>query len=122
MKRMPAALPVELRQRIVRAYVRHEMTAVEIATVFQVGLTSVKRYVAKAAKGLSLHPGRAPGAKSKLADGDLAWLKKQVDANPYLTSYELCGLYNRAHPRNRVHRSTILRTLHKLGLTHKKRL
>ena len=118
---MPAALPIELRQRIVQAHARREMTAFEIAGVFQVGLTSVKRYVAKAAKGISLHPGSAPGAKPKLTDEHLAWLKRQVQANPYLTSHELCGLYNRAHPRNRVHRSTILRAMHKLGLTHKKR-
>jgi len=98
------------------------MTASEIAAIFQVGLRSVKRYVAKAAKGISLHPRSAPGAKPKLADQDLAWLKRQVEENPYVTSYELCGLYNRAHPRNRVHRSTILRAMHKLGLTHKKRL
>lgn len=121
MRLMPAALPVELRQRIVQAHAHREMTAFEIAAVFQVGLTSVKRFVAKAARGISLQPRSPPGAKPKLSDEELAWLNRQVDTNPYLTSYELCGLYNRAHPRNRVHRSTILRAMHKLGLTHKKR-
>ena len=93
----------------------------EIASIFRVGLTSVKRYLAMAANGLSLHPRSPPGAKSKLGQEDLTWLKAQLEANPYLTSYELSSSYNRAHRRNRVHRSTILRAIHKLGLTHKKR-
>lgn len=118
---MPAALPIELRQRIVRAYARQDMTVAEIAAVFQVGVTSVRRYAALARRGLSLHPRTAPGAESKLMDEDLAWLRAQVEASPYLTSYELCTLYNRCHRRNRVHRSTILRAIHKLGFTHKKR-
>ena len=114
-------MPVELRERIVRAHIERGMSVSEIAVVFQVGLTSVKRYVHRAATGLSLHPRLPPGARPKLTHEDLAWLKTQIETNPYITSYELCALYNRAHRRNRVHRSTVLRAMHKLGFTHKKR-
>lgn len=117
---MPAALPIELRERIVRAHSVQGMPMSEVARVFDVGRTSVRRFVKAASLGLSLHPGTAPGAKPKISDEGRMWLKARIQANPYLTSYELCALYNRAHRSNRVHRSTILRAMHELGYTHKR--
>jgi len=60
------------------------MSVSEIAVVFQVGLTSVRRYMSRAAAGLSVHPRLPPGATPKLTDEDLAWLKTQVETNPYI--------------------------------------
>lgn len=116
---MPAALPVELRERIVGA--SHQgMAFAEIARVFRVGRTTVRRYVAMAAEGQSLEPRLPPGARPKLGPSAMEWLKKNIEANPFVTSYELSALFNRTHRRQRVHRSTILRAMHKLGFTFKK--
>ena len=118
---MPASLPIELRERIVGAHVEQGMSAAEISRVFQVGYTSVRRYLAKHELGASLAPQFPPGKTPKLGPRELAWVKAELSANPYLTSYELSTRYNRAHRSNGVHRSTILRAMHKLGFTHKKR-
>ena len=118
---MPAGLPIELRRRIVSAHVDQGLSKEEIAELFGVGRTTVNRYLEKAARGESLEPRFAPGPRSKLGAKELAWLKKSIAKNPYVTSYELAALYNRRFKKNQVHRSTILRAMHQLGFTHKKR-
>ena len=117
---MPAALPLKLRKRIVRAYVEHGMTMREVAKVFDVSYNSVRRCIAKAEEGVSLEPGVPPGSPPKLREQALEWLRTEVESNPYGTTYELTAKFNRAHRSNQVHRSTILRTLRKLGYTYKK--
>ena len=118
---MPASLPIELRERIVGAHVEQGMSVAEISRVFQVGYTSARRYIAVHLSGASLEPRLPPGAEPKLGPADLAWVKNELAADPYLTSYELSARYNRVYRSNRVHRSTILRAMHKVGFTHKKR-
>ena len=118
---MPASLPIELRKRIIGAHIDQGLSPAEISRVFQVGDSSVRRYLKTFAKGESLEPRLPPGATPKLGPEELAWLKSEMDADPYLTSYELTTRYNRIHRSNQVHRSTILRAMHKLGFTHKKR-
>lgn len=118
---MPAGLPIELRTRIVNAHVEQGLSRQEIAEVFGVAPTTVGRYLKKLAHGESLEPRTSPGAQPKLGTKELAWLKRNVAKNPYVTSYELAVLYNRRFKKNQVHRSTILRAMHQLGFTHKKR-
>jgi len=114
--------PLELRARIVRAHVELDMKPQEIADLFGVARTSVRRYLAKYAVGESLAPGRPPGARPKLGAKEFAWIRGRLFEDPYVTSYELATDYNRRYRANRVHRSTILRAMHSLGFTHKKRL
>lgn len=118
---MPASLPIELRERIVGAHIEQGMSAAEISRVFQVGYTSVRRYLAAHANGASLNPRLPPGKKPMLGAKELAWVRKKMASNPYLTSYELSTRYNRLHRSNQVHRSTILRAMHKVGFSFKKR-
>lgn len=118
---MSSGHPVELRERIVRAHVELGLGHQEVAELFGVARTSVRRYLAKYSAGESLIPGSPPGAQRKLGDKELTWLRQKLAANPYVTSYELAALYNRQFRTNRVHRSTILRAIHALGFTHKKR-
>ena len=118
---MPASLPVELRERIVGAHIEHGMSAAEISSIFRVGYTSVRRYLAVHESGGSLEPRLPPGKEPKLGPAELDWVKNEMAAEPYLTSYELSTRYNRVHRSNQVHRSTILRAMHKVGLSFKKR-
>ena len=118
---MPKALPIELRERVVRAFVDQGMNVLEIVDLFGVSQSSVKRWVAKYENGESLEPGRAPGAERKLDETDEAWLRGELTSNPYATTYELTAKFNREFSSNSVHRSTILRTLKRLGFTVKKR-
>ena len=114
------ALPIELRERIIGAQVQQGMSVRELARVFQVGRTSVQRFLKKYRDGSSLKPGIPPGRRVKLGDEEINWLGERLRENPYVTSYELSNLFTRAHRNNRVHRSTILRAMHKLGFTYKK--
>ena len=118
---MPRALPIELRERIVQAHLKHGMPADELAEIFSVSVASVRRYLAKDAAGESLEPGVAPGGKPKLSDTENTWLQAELEADPFLTSYELCARFNKAFRCNQVHRSTILRAIHKFGFTYKKK-
>lgn len=118
---MSVGLPIELRERIVRAHVEQGMGPQEIAEVFGVARTSVRRYLEKHANGESLAVGRPPGARAKLGPAEHAWIGDSLKQDPYLTSYELAARYNRQFKANRVHRSTILRAMRTLGFTHKKR-
>lgn len=118
---MPAALPIELRERIVRAHVERGMPQIEIAEVFQVAVRTVSRYVAKYEQNASLEPGYAPGATPKLTPDHEAWLRAELEADPFTSSYDLAARFNRRFRASAVHRSTILRAMHRLGFTHKKR-
>ena len=118
---MPAGLPLELRTRIVDAHLDQGLSFEEIADLFGVGLSTVRRYVLKHSRGESLVPRTSPGAQPKLGEKELAWLKERIDEDPHLSSYDLAAKYNRRFKKNRVHRSTILRAIHRLGFTHKKR-
>ena len=115
-------LPVELRERIISAHVDQGLEILEVAELFGVSHSSVRRYVAKAANNESLVPDIPPGAPPKLDKKAFSWLLKDIKANPFTTSYELTVRYNRHFRNNKVHRSTILRAMHQLGFTHKKRL
>ena len=114
-------LPIELRVRIVAAHVEQGLAILEIAELFGVSHSSVRRYVAAEANGDSLVPKSPPGLERKLGKRELDWLLVDIKANPFTTSYELTTRYNRRFRSNQVHRSTILRAMHQLGFTHKKR-
>ena len=61
------------------------------------------------------------GPRPKLGDGHLEWLRKRIAESPFLSTYELTPLFLEAFPELSVHRSTILRALHQLGLSVKKK-
>lgn len=114
-------LPVELRERIIRAHLQQGMAVIEIADGFQVSVTSVRRFIKLAKAGRSLIPETPPGGQKKLGDLEYQWLLTEIQQSPFTTSYELTAKYNRKFRANQVHRSTILRAMHDLGFTHKKR-
>ncbi len=118
---MPASHPIELRDRVVRAYIEDGLSARKVAALFRVGVTSVYRFASAYRAGLSLEPGVAPGAVAKLRPAHDDWLRAQLELNPYVTSYELTRQFNRRFRSLKVHRSTVLRAMHRVGFSHKKR-
>ena len=120
MKHHPAmrAYSVDLREMIVAA-VRRGMSKAQAARTFGVGATSVKRYVNLAEHGRPLEPGKALGKVSKLGESGMRLLEKDLHARPAATHearaavlYDLLGL--------RVSRSTVCRTIRRMGYTRKK--
>lgn len=118
---MPASLPKELRERIVKAHIEDGLSQQEIAELFKVGKTSVRRFLARHRAQESLDPRVPSGAPPKLGAEELEWIKARITENPYQSTYDLAEAYNEHFVENQVHRSTILRALKSLNLTHKKK-
>ena len=109
---------LDLREKILAA-VGRGMSKAQAARTFGVGATSVKRYVKLAEQGKSLSPGKTPGKKAKLDGSAMRLLEKDLHARPAVT-YEkradlLCELLG-----VRVSKSTVCRTVRRLGYTRKK--
>lgn len=111
---------MDLRERIAAALSAGDETHPCIAERFNVSRTSVERIARKVREGRSLEPDSPPGPESKLKQKERDWLRTQIERDPYVSSYELTGLFNKSFRRNRVHRSTILRAMHELGFSFKK--
>lgn len=108
----------DLRSKIVAA-VDAGRSKAEVARVFGVGLSTVKRYLKQQHETGSLapkrHPGRAPTIRSDQRD----LLRAQLDAHPAGFLDEHCAWWEEQTGR-RVSTSTMSRAINRLGWTRKK--
>ena len=119
---MAANISLDLKQRIVRSVNDDAYTQAETARRFAVSRSTVSRLVHAYRERGSVAPiDSVPGPKPRLGEEHLEWLRSRLKTSPFLSTYELTPLFNEAFPEVAVHRSTILRTLHYLGLSLKKR-
>lgn len=118
---LPAPLPLALRERVVAASERPDMTIKHVASIFQVGTATVKRYRAKKRNdgSLLLLP-RKNGLASKRTPERLAKLREIVESQNDLFGWEIAERWTETVGM-RMTRSDVLRGLHQLGLTLKKR-
>ena len=112
------AYSLDLREKIVAA-VGRGMSKAQAARTFEVGATTVKRYVKLREEGKPLAPGKAPGNKGKLDGGARKLLEEDLHSRPSVTHekradllYQLLGV--------KVSKATICRTVRRLGYTRKK--
>lgn len=111
--------PVELRERAVRLVEQgytHTETAVRlcVSIKFVNDMVRLKRETG----ALEPKPQGNPGY-GKLSDVK-EWVRSRVSAQPDLTIDELTSVLGADHGL-KVHRSSVGRLLHRLGLSHKKR-
>jgi transposase len=116
---MPNPYPTALRERAVHAYETSTETYAEVAARFTIGLNTLLRWVQRArAIGDVTAFDKRGGWQSPV---DLAVLHRLVQEKPDRTTDELTRAYNReAGPAARVHRSSILRALQRMGYVLKK--
>lgn len=116
---MPNPYPTALRDRVVRAYEAGEQSGAEVAADFGIGVATLERWLRRQRETGTLDPlAKAGGRKSPV---DVAVLRRVVTERPDRTSDELTREYNREVPAaRRVHRSSILRALRRLGYVFKK--
>lgn len=117
---MPNAHPVELRERVVKAYESGEGSYVTIAKKFRVGLSSVKRWVEQMLDVGHLRPRKKRGGTP--SDVSVKELEAILDRLPDATAGEITAEYNRGRRgRARRHMSSIKRALHRGGYVVKKK-
>jgi len=116
---MPNPYPTALRARAVHAYEAGAEAYDVVAARFEVGVATLQRWVQRQRTTGAVDPlAKAGGWTSPV---DRALLQTLVDERPDRTTEELTRAYNqRAAPSARVHRSSILRALQRLGYVFKK--
>ncbi len=118
---MGSALSLDLRQRIIAAWQNQEGTWKELAERFGVGEATVDRLVARFRRTGSVAPDPHGGGQPALIpDEQLSVVRRLLDAEPDITVAELAARY-RCEAGLRVSRSTMSRTVARLGYTRKKR-
>jgi transposase len=112
--------PKELRTRVVAAVEQGEMTIGEVARVFSVGVTFVKKMLRLQRAGEDLAPRHSGGSAPKLTEADRAVLWEAVAEQADVTLAE-CQALLAAQGRGRVSIPTICRALQQLQLPRKKK-
>ena len=108
----------DLPQKIVDA-LRRGMPKAQAARTFEVGISTVKRYAAKAQRGEPLEPGKAPGKPPKMDERVRKLLEEDLKERPFVTLRERCD-YVEAIGGVSVSRSTMCRVIARIGSTRKK--
>jgi transposase len=112
--------PIELRTRVVAAVEQGDFTIAEIATLFGVGMTFVKKMLRLQRAGEDLNPRHGGGPAPKLQDQDRALLRAAIEQQPDATLAELQTVLAE-HGRSRVSVPTLCRALIQLQLPRKKK-
>lgn len=115
-----APYPKELRIRVVVAVAQGERTIAEIARLFSVGQTFVKKMLRLHRAGADLAPRHGGGPKAVLQATDHALLRTAVIKQPDVTLAELQHLLA-SQGKGTVSVATICRVLHQLRLPRKKK-
>ena len=113
--------PKELRERVVAAVEQGEYTIAEIANLFGVGVTFVKKMLRLHRAGDDLEPRHGGGPEPLLREKELALLRKEVKKRPDATLEELqTALADKAQVTASL--PTICRALQQLDLPRKKKV
>lgn len=119
-RKMPAAIPVEVRKKIVSVYEKKKMTQAEIAEAFDTTDRTVCRFVSKVRSGEGLAVKKQTGRPSYMNPDRLVILKNIVLEQPDKTLIEYCNLFQEKTSVS-VSRSSMDRFLKILNLGRKKK-
>ncbi len=116
---MPNPHPGELRERAVRAYEAGEGSYAEVAERFSIARRTLQRWATLKRETGDVKPYDKGGGNPSPVD--VGKLKAALAAHPDAVTDELTAAYNKLIARSeRLHRSSILRALHRLGYVFKK--
>ena len=115
-----APYPTELRIRVVAAVEEGGLSIPEVARIFQVGLTFIKKMLKWHRAGESLEPRHGGGPVPLLQEPETTRLRQELKARPDATLEELQQVLA-AHSHTTASLSTISRSLQRLNLPRKKK-
>ena len=114
------AYGLELRERVIGAWNQREYTQVDLADVFGISLSTLKRWLCKVRHGEGLEPkSDQSGRRRKIDEKGEETIKQLVKENPSITLKELSEAYYKRH-KIRVDKSILSRSLQELNLRYKK--
>ena len=108
----------DLRKKIVEAR-EHGLNKGEVARLFGVSLSSVKRFSRMALEGRPLKPGKAPGKRPKIDERGRRLLEDDLEKRPAVSLSERRKFLERVIGV-KVSESTVSRLLKRLGWSRKK--
>lgn len=117
---MPFSYPVEMREKAVEAYLEGKGVQAEIADIFGISVSSLRRYLIGHERDGDLAPKPHPGRPPSLEEEDLQWLKVRVEAKPDIELKELCTLLSQQRGKV-VSVPTTCRACQHLDLRRKKK-
>jgi transposase len=94
--------------------------AAQAARTFGVGISTLKRYATKAQRGEPLEPGKAPGKRTKIDELIQKLLVEDLEERPFVSLKEERCEYVEAISGVCVSRSTMCRSIARIGSTRKK--
>lgn len=113
--------PQELRVRVVAAAEQGEHSIPEVASLFNVGVTFVKKMLRLHRAGDDLTPRHGGGCEPALKEPEQAFLREQIAAQPDASLAELQAALVEKQKVS-VSPATVSRALQALGLPRKKRV
>ena len=114
------AYGLELRLKALAAYEAGEGSQAEVANIFQISLSTFKRWIWKNKKGEDLKPPESrSGRPRKINESGIETLKRLVETNPSITLIDLSEAYYKKH-KVRVSLPVLCRELTYLNLRYKK--
>ncbi len=113
------AYSLDLQERIVAA-VADGMPKALAARTFRVSVATVKVYVARQQRAVSLVPGHSSGRPAYIRSEQYPALRRQLETTPDATLAEHAALWEKSHGV-RPSLSALWRTIRRIGWTYKKR-
>ena len=115
-----SALSLDLRRRIIQVWQAERPRVADLAARFSVGTATVKRLTRRFRETGSIEPRpHGGGQRPKIPAEKLPRVRRLLEANPDWSVDELAAAYNRQEGTS-VSRSTMVRTIARLGFTRKK--
>lgn len=117
---MPAAYPLELRERAVNHYLENNCTQEETAELFQIGVTTLRLYLRKNEANDLPPKDYKRGQKPVISGKRLLKIESWVNERPDIQIKTLCKKF-KSYYKKKVSHSMMCRALSTLNLTRKKK-
>jgi len=117
---MPAAYPLELRQRAVKHYRETNSTQEETAEIFNIGVTTLRVYLRREEINELSPKSYKRGQNPIISGSKLEQIRLWVDEKPDIQIKKLCSKFKTRYKKSVSH-SMMYRALHELNLTRKKK-
>jgi len=117
---MPAAYPLELRERAVAYYKNNFCTQPEVAEIFNIGITTLRTYLRREEKNVLAPVDYKRGRQRIISGKRLSKIALWVKEKPDIPIKTLCKKYH-SYCKQNVSRSMMCRALSELNLNRKKK-